>query len=50
VNEAEDLGARAAVVQRADDGAVGDDVAGELARFYVEDEDEDGNGAEDVVA
>jgi hypothetical protein len=50
VYEAEDLCAWTAFVQGAYDVGVGYDVGRELARFDVEDEDEDGDGAEDVVA
>lgn len=50
MNEAEDFGARTAFVECADDVRVGDYVCGELAGLDVEDEDEDGNGAKDVVA
>jgi hypothetical protein len=50
VYEAEDLGARTAFVQRADDVGVGYDIGRELARLDIEDEDEDGDGAKDVVA
>jgi hypothetical protein len=41
VYEAEDLGSRTAFVQGADDVGVGDDVGRKLARFDIEDEDED---------
>jgi hypothetical protein len=50
VDQAEDLGARRALLERADNVAVVDDVGGELARLDVEDEDEDRDAAEDVRA
>jgi hypothetical protein len=50
VYEAEDFGARTAFVQCADDVGVGYDIGRELARLDIEDEDEDGDGAKDVVA
>jgi hypothetical protein len=50
VYKTEDLGSGTAFVQGADNVGVGDDVGRELARFDIEDKDEDGHGAEDVVA
>jgi hypothetical protein len=50
VYKAEDFGAGAAFVEGADDVGVGDDVGGELPGLDIEDEDEDRDGAEDVVA
>lgn len=50
MDEAEDLGAWAAFVQGANDIGIGDYVGWELARFDIEDEDENGDGAEDVTA
>ena len=46
--ETEDFGAGTAFVQSTDDVGVGDNIGSELARFDIEDEDEDSNGAEDV--
>jgi len=50
VYETEDLGARTALMESANDVGVRDDIGSKLARFDVENEDEDGNGAEDVVS
>jgi hypothetical protein len=50
VYEAEHLGAWTAFVQGADDIRVRYNVGRELPRFNIEDEDEDSDGAEDVVA
>mgnify|MGYP006877402467 CR=1 FL=1 len=48
--ETEDFGARTALVESANDVGVRDDIGSKLARFNVENKDEDGNGAEDVVS
>lgn len=50
MNEAEDLCARTAFLEGADDVGVGDDVCLELSRLNVKDEDENGDRAKDVVA
>jgi hypothetical protein len=50
VYKAEDFGAGTAFVEGADDVGVGDDVGSKLSRFDVEDEDEDSDGAEDVIS
>ena len=49
VYKTEDFGIGAALVEGANDIGVGDDVGCELARFDVEDEYEDGDGAKHVV-
>ena len=49
VYKTEDFGIGAALVEGANDIGIRDDVGCELARFDVEDEDEDGDGAKDVV-
>jgi hypothetical protein len=50
VYEAKDFCAGTAFVQGANDVGVRDYVGWELARFDIEDEDEDGDGAKDMVA
>jgi hypothetical protein len=50
VYKAEDFGGRTAFVESSDDVRVGDYVSLELARLDVEDEDEYGDGAEDMAA
>lgn len=50
MNQTEDFGARRAFFQSPDDVAIADDVGLKLAGLNVEDEDEDGHAAENVVA
>ena len=50
MDEQKYLRAGAALAQRANDVGVIDDVGRELARLNVEDEDEDGHAAEDMLA
>ena len=50
MDQTEDFGAWTAFVQGAYDIGVRDNVGWELARFYIEDEDEHGDGAKDVIA
>ena len=50
MDEHKHLCAWAALAQRAHDVGVVDDIGRELARLDVEDEDEDGHAAEDVLA
>jgi hypothetical protein len=49
VYETEDFGARTTLVKGTYDIGVGDDVGCEFARFDIEDENEDGDGAKDMV-
>lgn len=50
MDEAENLGAWTAFMESADDVGIRHDIGMKLAGFYIEDKDEDGNGAKDVVA